>query len=78
MLFNKDKDVQLFFNRIIKITPEEFVGLAQILNVKMSTINTENGEYQVRDAAEMIEDMVINFRRCNHKQRKLILKVMEK
>lgn len=78
MLFNKDKDEQLFLDRILKVTPEEFVGLAQVLNVKMSTVNPETGEYAVRDAVEMIEDMVVSFRHCNHKERKTILKAMKK
>ena len=78
MLYNKDRDERIFLDRILKITPEEFVALAHVLNVKMSTVNPETGEYAVRDAMEMIEDMVVQFRHCHHKDRQIILKAMKK
>ena len=78
MLFNKDKGEKIFLDRILKIAPEEFVALAKVLDVKMSTVDPESGEYAVRDAMEMIEDMVVQFRHCSHKERQIILKAMKK
>jgi hypothetical protein len=76
MLFNKDKDSQLFLQRLTKLTPEEFIALGKILDVKMSVVNAETGEYTVRDAEEIIDDMVVAFRHFKHKERQLILKAM--
>jgi hypothetical protein len=76
MLFNKDKDSQLFLQRLTKLTPEEFIALGKILDVKMSIVNAETGEYAVRDAEEIIDDMVAAFRHFKHKERQLILKAM--
>lgn len=78
MLFNKDKDEEIFLHRLVHLTPEEFIALAKYLGVKMSDVNTETGNYQIRDAEEITIDLVNAFRHCNHKERKTILKVMNK
>lgn len=78
MLFNKDKDQELFLRGIVKLTPEQFVALAKVLDVKMSDVDKETGEYAVRDAEVIIEDMVVAFRALKHKERKVILKVVDK
>ena len=78
MLFNKDKDQELFLRGIVKLTPEQFVALAKVLDVKMSDVDKETGEYAVRDAEAIIEDMVVAFRALKHKERKVILKVVDK
>ena len=78
MIFNKDKDTQEFVNKIVKITPEEFIALAQLLDVKMSVVNKETGEYALRDAEDILNECVSIFRRLPHKARKAILKAMAK
>lgn len=76
MLFNKDKDEQIFLQRITKLSPEEFIALAKILEVKMSSVDSETKEPALRDAAEILEDMVHEFRHLKHKERQIILKAM--
>lgn len=78
MLFNKDKDQQSFLQKLTKLTPEEFIGLARLLNIKMSIVDANTGKYTVRDAEEIMNDMVVYFRHLNHKERKAILSLMKK
>lgn len=78
MIFNKDKDEEIFLRRLVHLTPEEFIALAKYLDIKMSNVDTETGDYKIRDAEEITVDLVNAFRHCNHKERKLILKVMKK
>lgn len=78
MIFNKDKDTQEFVNKIVKITPEEFIALAQLLDVKMSVVDKETGEYALRDAEDILNECISVFRRMPHKARKAILKTMAK
>ena len=76
MLFNKDKDEKIFLQRVTKLSPEEFIALAKILEVKMSSINLETKEPILRDATKILEDMVCEFRHLKHKERQIILKAM--
>lgn len=76
MIFNKDKDEQILLTRVTKLTPEEFIALAKILDVKMSDVNKETGEYALRDAEEILNDIVREFRHLKHKERQIILKAM--
>ena len=78
MIFNKDKDEQEFVNKIVKIMPEEFVALARLLDVKMSVVDKETGEYALRDAVDILNECISVFRRLPHKARKAILKAMAK
>ena len=78
MIFNKDKDTNEFLHKLTKLEPEQFIALAKVLEVKMSTVDPNSGEYALRDAADISEDMVTNFRKLDHKYRKLVLKVMKK
>jgi hypothetical protein len=78
MIFNKDKDEQGFLIYITKIAPEEFIALAKLLDVKLSVVNKETGEYAFRDAEDIINECVNVFRRMPHKARKAILKAMAK
>ena len=75
--FNKDKDVEELLHGITKLTPEEFIALAKLLDVKMSLVNKETGEYTLRDAEEIIEDIVKEFRKLKHKDRRTILKAVK-
>ena len=75
--FNKEKDIEELLRGITKLSPEDFIALAKVLNVKMSIVNKETGEYAVRDAEEIINDMVAAFRQYKHKARKLVLKVVK-
>ena len=78
MIFNKDKDTNEFLYKLTKLEPEQFIALAKVLEVKLSTVEPSTGEYALRDAEDISEDMVANFRKLNHKYRKLVLKVMKK
>ena len=78
MIFNKDKDTQDFVNKIVKIAPEEFIALAQLLDVKMSVVDKETGKYALRDAEDILNGCISVFRGLPHKARKAILKAMAK
>lgn len=78
MIFNKDKDEAIFLTRIVKLTPEEIIALAKILEVRLSTVDTETGKYEVREATDIVDNLVAEFRKLAHKERKIILKAMEK
>jgi hypothetical protein len=75
--FNKEKDIEELLRGITKLTPEDFIALAKVLDVKMSNVDKETGAYALRDAEEIIEDMVVSFRRYKHKERKMILKAVK-
>lgn len=75
--FNKEKDIEELLRGITKLTPEDFIALAKVLDVKMSNVDKETGEYSLRDAEEIIEDMVVSFRKYKHKERKMILKAVK-
>ena len=75
--FNKEKDMEEFLRGITKLSPEDFVALAKILDVKMSNVDKETGEYTLRDAEEIINDMIVSFRKYKHKERKIILKAVK-
>ena len=76
MVFNKDIDEKVFLERVVHLTPEGFIGLAHLLNVKMSIVNKETGEYALRDAEEIALECAAVFRKMPHKARKAILKLM--
>ena len=75
--FNKEKDIEELLRGITKLTPEDFIALAKVLDVKMSLVDKETGEYTLRDAEEVIQDMVVSFRAYKHKERKMILKAVK-
>lgn len=75
--FNKEKDIEELLRGITKLSPEDFIALAKVLDVKMSNVDKETGEYTLRDAEEIINDMVVSFRKYKHKERKVILKVVK-
>lgn len=77
MIFNKDKDEHELLVGVTKIKPEDFIALAKLLNVKMSLVDKETGEYTLRDAEEVLEDIVAAFRKLKHKERKMILKAVK-
>lgn len=75
--FNKEKDIEEFLRGITKLSPEDFIALAKVLDVKMSNVDKETGEYTLRDAEEIIQDMIASFRKYKHKERKIILKAVK-
>ena len=75
--FNKEKDIEELLRGITKLSPEDFIALAKVLDVKMSIVDKETGEYTLRDAEEMINDMIIAFCKYKHKERKIILKAVK-
>jgi hypothetical protein len=76
MIFNKDKDEQIFLRGVVKLTPEDFIALSKVLDVKMSVVDKDTGEYAVRDAEDVLNDMVYEFRKLKHKERKIVLKAV--
>jgi hypothetical protein len=77
MIFNKDKDEHELLVGVTKINPEEFIALAKILDVNMSLVYKETGAYTLRDAEEVLNDIVFAFRKLKHKERKMILKAVK-
>ena len=75
--FNKEKDIEELLRGITKLSPEDFIALAKVLDVKMSNVDKETGEYTVRDAEEIVNDMITSFRKYKHKERKIILKAVK-
>ena len=75
--FNKEKDIEELLRGITKLSPEDFIALAKVLDVKMSNVDKETGEYTLRDAEEIIQDMIVSFRKYKHKERKMILKAVK-
>ena len=78
MLYNKDRDAGIFLQRITQLAPEDFVALAKVLDVKMSIVDKDSGEYTLRDAEEVLNDMIIAFRKHKHAERQIVLKAMKK
>ena len=74
--FNKEKDIEELLRGIVKLSPEDFIALAKVLDVKMSLVDKETGEYTLRDAEEIINDIVAEFRKLKHKERKMVLKAV--
>ena len=75
--FNKEKDIEELLRGITKLSPEDFIALAKVLDVKMSNVDIETGEYTLRDAEEIINDMVTSFKHYKHKERKIVLKAVK-
>lgn len=75
--FNKEKDIEELLRGITKLSPEDFIALAKVMDVKMSTVDKGTGEYAVRDAEEIINDMIAAFRKYKHKERKIVLKAVK-
>lgn len=74
--FNKQKDCDEFVRGIIKLSPEEFLALAKLFEVKLSVVDKESGEYTLRDAEEIINDCITIFKKMPHRARKELLKVV--
>lgn len=75
--FNKEKDIEELLRSITKLTPEDFIALAKVLDVKTSWVDKETGEFGLCDAEEIIENVVVAFRKLKHKERKIVLKAVK-
>ena len=42
----------------------------------MSVVDKDTGEYALRDAEDVLNDMVYEFRKLKHKERKIVLKAV--
>ena len=78
IVFNKEKDLDLFIKRLVALTPEEFMGLAKVLDVMISVVDPETGDYKVKEAEAIIDEMAKSFCALPHKERKFILKAMKR
>ena len=78
MLSVKHKDREELLKLITDLTPEEFIGLARLLNVKLSIIEKGTGEYLVRDAEDILNDCLAAFNRMKHKERKAYIAAIQK
>lgn len=76
--FNKDRDVEELLQGIVRLSPEDFIALTEVLGVKKSYVEEETKKPVLRDAAEIIEDVVFEFRKLKHKERRMILKAVTK
>ena len=77
MTYNKDRDAEELLRGIVKLAPEEFIALAKLLDVKLSLVNPDTKEPTLRDAEEVIVDIVAEFRRLKHKERRMLLKAVK-
>lgn len=75
--FNKQKDCEEFLTKVTKLPPEAFIGLARLLDVKMTYVNLETNETGLRDVEEVLQDCLAEFNKLKHKERKIVLKAME-
>ena len=76
--FNKEKDIEQLLRGIVKLPPEEFTALAKILDVKMSYVDSDTKKPILRDAEEILNDIVLEFGKLKHKERKIVLKAVAK
>ena len=74
----KHKDREELLRLITGLTPEEFIGLTRLLNVKLSAVDKETGEYAVRDAEDILNDCLAAFNRMKHKERKAYIAAIQK
>ena len=77
MTYNKDRDAEELLRGIIKLAPEEFIALAKLLDVKLSLVNPNTKEPTLRDAEEVVVDIVAEFRKLKHKERRMLLKAVK-
>ena len=78
MLSIKHKDREELLRLITELTPEEFVGLAKLLKVRISIVDKDTGEYLVRDAEDILNDCLAAFNRMKHKERKVYIAAIQK
>ena len=74
----KHKDREELLKLITGLTPEEFIGLTRLLNVKLSTVEKETGAYSVREAEDILNDCLAAFNRMKHKERKAYIAAIQK
>lgn len=67
-----EKDFELLSAYLIKMRPEEFLGLCQILCVKIY----DEEKNVPRDAIDMISDVIDQFKRLSRKKRKEVLQLL--
>lgn len=77
MTYNKDRDAEELLRGIVKLAPEEFIALAKLLDVKLSLVDPDTKEPTLRDAEEVTVDIVAEFRKLKHKERRMILKAVK-
>lgn len=77
MTYNKDRDAEELLRGIVKLAPEEFIALAKLLDVKLSLVNPDTKEPTLRDAEEVVVDIVAEFRKLKHKERRMLLKAVK-
>lgn len=73
MISVKDNDVQEFYKMVVTLTPEEFLGLAKLFNLRLSEVNPETGDFRKKDGEEILNDCAASFRRLKHRERKKLL-----
>ena len=78
MLSVKHKDREELLKLITDLTPEEFIGLAKLLKVRLSVVDKNSGEYLVRDAEDILNDCLAAFNRMKHKERKAYIAAIQK
>ena len=78
MLSVKHKDREELLKLITDLTPEEFIGLAKLLKVRLSIVDKDSGEYLVRDAEDILNDCLAAFNRMKHKERKAYIAAIQK
>lgn len=70
------KQIDTFNSLIVQLNAVEFLGLANLLRVPLSTKN-KSGETIAREAQHIIEDTIVAFGRCGRSQRKQIISALK-
>ena len=73
-----NKDVSTFIQKVVMLKPEHFIGLAKVLNVKLSNFDKETKKISLRDAEDISNDMIIAFGKLNRSQRRTIIREIDK
>lgn len=70
------KNQKQFMEMVVRLAPEDFLGLAKLLGVKLTYANLDTDEARVRDAEEILADVAVTYYKSPRRLRKQILKEM--
>lgn len=73
-----NKDVSTFIQKVLTLKPEQFIGLAKILDVKLSNFDKETKKTSLRDAEDIFSDMIVAFGKLNRSQRRTIIREIDR
>lgn len=71
-----EKDFEEFLDMIVKLEPNEWLGVARILDVKVELLRETDNKIEPRSAEDIFEEMLDKFLALNKKRRKTLLNLM--